>query len=82
VRLVGFDPYRWRLVGVAAVASAGQLFRALVELMDDAGLAGAVGRGLACVGSPVWKRTAGGGRRGWIVEVHTLTAEDFAPPGR
>jgi hypothetical protein len=75
--LVGFCPYR-RLVAVAAVTSAGQLFGALVELTGDAGLAGAVGQGLACVEAHLWRRTA----QGWVVEVHTLTAEDFAPRGR
>ena len=47
LRLVGFDASHRRLVGVAAVASAGQLFRALAELMGDAGLAGAVREGVS-----------------------------------
>jgi hypothetical protein len=49
VRLVGFDPCLRRLV--AAVTSPGQLLRALVELLGDAGLAGAVRQGAGHRGS-------------------------------
>jgi hypothetical protein len=78
VRLVGFDPSRRRLVAVAAAMSAGQLFWVLVELMGDARLARAVGRGFATVEAHRWRRTA----RGWAAEVYPLTAGDFGPYGR
>jgi hypothetical protein len=75
VRLVGFDLHRRRLVAVAALTSAGQLFRALVELMGHARLAGTVRRGLPAVEVHRWTRA---GRR-WVCEVCALAAGDFAP---
>jgi hypothetical protein len=74
VQLVGFDPSRRRLVAVAAVTSAGQLFQALAEMMGDAGLGEAVRGGPAAVEVYRWRRTA----RGWTVEVYPVTAVDFA----